>query len=59
MIPAEMTSASFDVSITDDDMLEANENFMLTIKSSSLPNGVTVGNPGQATVTIQNDDGEL
>ena len=59
LIPAEMTNALFNVPITDDDILEANENFMLTINPSSLPNGVTVGDPGQATVRIRNDDGEL
>ena len=59
MIPAGVKRVPFNVSITDDDILEANENFMLTIESSSLPNGVTVGDPDQSMVTIVNDDGEL
>ena len=38
---------------------EGNETFMLTIDSTSLPpTGVTVGDPGQATVTIVDDDGK-
>ena len=37
-------------------ILEDSENFMLTINPSALPNGVTVGDSGQATVTIVNDD---
>ena len=40
-------------------ILEGNENFMLTINPSLLPTGVTVGNPGQATVTIVDDDCKL
>ena len=31
---------------------------MLAINPSSLPTGVTRGNPGQATVTIVDDDGK-
>ena len=54
-----MTSVPFNIPITDDDILEGNENFTLTINPSSLPNSVFVGNPGQATVTIVDDDGEL
>ena len=50
------TSATFDIPITDDMILEGDENFMLTINPSLLPNGVTVGDSGQATVTIVNDD---
>ena len=54
-----MTSASFDIPINDDDILEGDEDFMLTINPSSVPTGVTVGNPDQATVTIVDDDGKL
>ena len=52
-----MITASFSVSITDDKILENNETLDLTIISSSLPDKITVGNPGQATVTIVDDDG--
>ena len=50
------TSVTFDVPITDDSILEDNENFMLTIDQSSLPGYVFCGNPDEATVTIVDDD---
>ena len=50
-----MTSVPFNISINDDNIFEENENFTLTI-SSSLPTGVMVGNPGQARVTIVDND---
>ena len=53
--PAGITIASFDVPITDDMILEIDENFMLAI-NSSLPNGVTLGAPSDATVIIVDDD---
>ena len=54
--PAGVTSVPFNVSITDDMICEGNEDFTVTIDPSSLPTGVTVGNPDQATVTIVDDD---
>ena len=57
--PAGTTTVPLDIPINDDDIYEINENFTLTINSSSLPTGVTVGNPGQATVTIVDDDRKL
>ena len=48
----------FNISINDDMFYEGNENFMITINSSLLPTDVTVGDPGQATVTIVDDDGK-
>ena len=59
MIPARMTSVSFDIPITNDDVLEQNENFNLTINTSSLPSRVFATNPYQATVTIMDDDGKI
>ena len=56
--PVGVTMVAFDVPINDDDILEGNENFMLTIDETSLPTGVTRGDPGQATVTIVDDDRE-
>ena len=56
-IPAGMTRVPFDVPITDDGIQEGNEDFMLTI-NPSLPTGVTVGSPDQATVTIVDDEGK-
>ena len=55
---AEVTEVSFNVSIHDDNILEKTETFSLAINHSSLPNNVTVGDPGQATVTIVDDDGK-
>jgi len=52
------TSVTFDVPITDDNILEGNENFTLTIDQSSLPTNVNRGDHGEATVTIVNDDGK-
>ena len=49
---AGQTTATFEVPITDDGTFEGNETFMLTIDSSSLPTGLTTGDPDQATVTI-------
>ena len=57
--PAGETSVPFNVSINNDIICEDNENFILTIDPSSLPTGGTVGNPGQATVTIVDDDRKL
>jgi len=54
--PAGETSVTFDVPITDDDILEGIESFMLTIDQSSLPDDVNRGDPGKATVTIVDDD---
>ena len=55
-----MTSVPFDIPINNDDIVEGNEIFMLTIDPTSLPTdvSVTVGSPDQATVTIVDDDGK-
>ena len=56
-IPAGMTSVVFNATIIrDDNLLEQDEIFYLTIDSSSLPNDITAGSPFQATVTIIDDD---
>ena len=58
--PAGQTTVIFNIPINDDNILEGNENFILTINASSLSNGVTRGGPYQATVTIvDNDDRKL
>jgi len=54
--PAGVTSVTFDVPITDDNILEGSENFTLTIDQSSLPASVFHGDPGEATVNIVDDD---
>ena len=56
--PAGQTTATFDVPINDDNIYEINEDFMLTIDETSLPTGVTRGSPGEATVTIVDNDRE-
>ena len=56
--PAGQTTATFNIPITDDMILEGDENFMLTI-NQTLPDGVTRGTPSEATVTIVDNDGKL
>ena len=57
--PTGQTIAAFNVPINDDNVIEGTENFMLTIDSSSLPTGLTVGDPGQVTVTIIEEGKEV
>jgi len=54
--PVGVTSVTFGIPITDDNILEGNENFTLTIDQSSLPTNVNRGDPGEATVTIVDND---
>ena len=56
--PAGVTMITFNIPINDDDILEGDEEFMLTIDETSLPTGVTHGTPCKATVTIVDDDGK-
>ena len=53
---AGVTSVSLDISILDDDVIEDNENFTLTINIDSLPDGIITSNPSKVTVIIRNDD---
>ena len=55
-IPAGQTTATFNVPINDDNILEIDENFMLTIDASSLPGSIRLSTPSEATVTIVDDD---
>ena len=55
---AGVTRVPFSVSIVDDNVLEDNENFSLSIDFSVLPNNVTVDNISQAIVTILDNDGK-
>ena len=48
----------FDVLIVDDNILENDETFRLSINASSLIRGVTVGSVDQATVNIFDEDGK-
>ena len=54
--PAGATTMQFNVSISDDDILEHNETFQLTIDSSLVPPGSSIADPEQTTVVIINDD---
>ena len=57
--PAGVTSATFDVPIISDNLLEGNENFVLVINDSSLPSLVIRGSPGAVTVNMVDDDSKL
>ena len=48
----------FDIPIVDDTILEGTEDFEIVIVTGSLPNNVTRGKPGRATVNIIDDDGK-
>ena len=54
--PAGQTRTVFTVPLANDNSFESNENFVLTINSSSLLSRITPGNPHQATVTIVDND---
>ena len=56
--PAGRTSAGFNISINNDDLLEDNETFNLIINPSSLPSEVSTSNPVQVTITVLNDEGK-
>ena len=51
-----MTSASLNISLINDDVLESNENFFLTINQASLPTYITVGTTDRTVVNIVDDD---
>jgi len=55
-IASGLTNITFNVSIINDNILEENEIFHLTIDPSSLPEDVHVGSPVLVTVTIVDDD---
>lgn len=55
--PVRETCSLLNVPIVHDNVLEKDEKFILNINSSSLPSNIIAGNPDQATVTIEDDDG--
>ena len=59
IFPAGTTRVPFNVSIIDNPMVGDKKYFMLDIDPSSLPTDVTVGDPGQVTVTITDDDSKF
>ena len=52
------TVAVFNVTVTNDNIVEDIENFILTIDRSLLPDMVTTEDPGQTVVNIVDDDSE-
>ena len=50
---------SFNITINNDDILEDDEQFILIINNSSLPDNVITDSNSRATVTIRNDDSKL
>lgn len=59
LIPAGETRVSFSVTLLTDNLFEQNEQFSVTIDSTSLPNRTFVEPGCVLVVTILNDDGEL
>ena len=55
---AGMTSVPFNISVIDNSLFEGNESFVLNINPDLLPDDVTIGNYGETTVTIIDDDGK-
>ena len=53
-----VNSSQLNLLINDDNILEDDETFNLTINQSSLSDGVAVVDSSQVTVTIVDDDGE-
>ena len=53
-----VTRVPFSVLITNDDLLESNETFELSVNESALPVSVTSVDPDQTTVTIVANDGK-
>ena len=45
--------------VTDDDLIEPDELFRVTIVEVSLPYGIALGQPEQATVIIQDNDSKF
>ena len=58
-IPIRKNTATFNLSIVDDNIFEGTETFTLTIDSFSLPNKVSFHTGCMFIVTIVDDDGEL
>ena len=56
--PAGSVRESFDVNIVSDDILESDETFLLDITIMMLPDGIVIGEPASAEVTIVETTGE-
>ena len=53
------TLDSFNLTITDDTLVEGKENFTLSVDQSSLPDSVSISDHNEATVTILDNDCKL
>ena len=58
IISAGMTNISYNIIVTNDNLLENSETFYIFLNPALLPSGVIVGDINQAAVTIINDDGK-
>ena len=58
VITAGQTTASLNIPVKDDKILEDNEEFKVSIRRFSLIGRVVLGNLDEATVIIMNDDGK-
>ena len=56
---AGVTRVPFTVQILNDNILEYSETFSFDFNAQSLPSGVTVGDHGQTTVTILDNDSKF
>ena len=54
--PAGVTRVTFNVTITEDSVLEPNENITVGINPITVPSTVTIGSFNNTTITILNDD---
>ena len=59
IVPAGVTNIIFTVPIIDDNIIESNETFVLTIKEYSLSQYLAYGSFGATLVTIVDDDCKL
>ena len=59
ILPAGEFRMEFNISITDDNILENDEEFNLTIISTSLPDRLLDGGIQQTTIFIADDDGKF
>jgi len=58
VVPAGATEFIFNIVLNNDNILEETETFNVIINSSSLPSNVTIGELGDAAVSIWDNDGE-
>ena len=50
--PADANTTTFNINVTDDNILDSDRYLYLQINSTSLPDGVVVGYPSRATIII-------